>query len=1396
MMTIMDFINDLKIGLEAGEKGFLQRLFDNFATLKNHPLIEKVQKVVTLLFSSHILSNLGLDIKIESLLGAYAGAFSVLKESSDLIGAILDLVAFVIGRVTQCIVTRSFSPFWHSDKTYADWTDKAFDVLEKGHLLHDPKANGFTYHEFLKNLNDAIKDGEEIKKFVKDAGHKDVVSSVLSRLRLLKGEVLVKNSAGKDRKAPFCVLLAGGSSVGKSTLTRLLIHHYGKVFGLKTGPDYIYTRTFTDDYWSGFNSEKWAIILDDVAYVNPNKGTEDRSLSEILQIANNAAFCPPQADTADKGKTPVLAELVIGTTNTAHMNAQFWFSNPVAVRRRFPYIVTVAPLGPYARSDAPAMLDPTKLPALEEGEYPNYWHLVVEKVLVVDNGQVQTTRNVRIAEFVDIYEFVQWFATAARDYHREQGFVDLYNDTLSKVEVCTLCYVPEKHCKCVRVQGAEMYEDTGNQVICAAAAVGSTALVLMGKRFIPRFYAAGREFLYRKVDDLALAYATRTRERLVSYSRGYVKKILSKAYKSVMTRPEYRMVAKATAAASVLIMAYAAYRKYHDMTTTDPLSGMSVNAREVESFGVTPDPKGDQQENFYYQKDDFRRRLPVTENITSWRKENWMTILNKLKAGVVSFTTRRPSGDGRTIKCNGKALCIGGRLFVTDNHLLPEVDFEITLVREKHSNGLTTNVKRQMSASLVYRLPEKELAFFQVLDSFDCKDVSPFITKGYPKIEAEGALIERDDDGNVDFWSLIRIHDVGHLEIPTESRPLVQCYEYDIPHHSTYVGLCGSPIVARTSAGPTIVGLHTLGRGDGGMCVNLDHSDILLARKHFFPVFSGQAPMLNAKEKVVRVDPLHFKSIFRFLHVDNDGSNHGREQKGRIFGQLSLGRSQAKSRVERTAFYADAIESGWDGAFGAPVMSGRDKVKVWRNSVLPIVETKFGFDEKLFAVCAETYMEECFMRLTRSDRDELKNPLSVKAAVNGVPTTKFIDSINRQSGAGFPWNCPKSKLWKLSTPDDTWQDPIEFNDEVMDRVEEMYNRYVNFNLVHPVFTAHLKDEVLPKRKIDSCKTRVMNGAPVDWALLVRMVYLPFVRVLQNNSYVFEAMPGIVAQSKQWTELRKYVVSKGEDRIIAGDYSNFDKNMGATAIMYAFKVIIDIVQRSGASEEQIRVMWGVAYDTSCSFCNYAGDLVQFFGSNPSGHPLTVIINCIVNSIYVRYAYAVLGAEERGDTTYECHSFRENVALATYGDDNIMSSSVDWFNHTALSRVLAGCGVGYTMADKSSISRPFIHIDEASFLKRSWRLEPDLGEGAYACPLEEATLSKMMTYWLDKNDMSIEKRISLRLSEVWNEYFWYGREKFEEKALILQKIHFDYIPEAYWSQISFPSWGELCAKWERQ
>jgi hypothetical protein len=290
-------------------------------------------------------------------------------------------------------------------------------------------------------------------------------------------------------------------------------------------------------------------------------------------------------------------------------------------------------------------------------------------------------------------------------------------------------------------------------------------------------------------------------------------------------------------------------------------------------------------------------------------------------------------------------------------------------------------------------------------------------------------------------------------------------------------------------------------------------------------------------------------------------------------------------------------------------------------------------------------------------------------------------------------------------------------------------------------------------------------------------------VLQRNTQIFEAGPGTNPQSVEWTRLYEYLTQFGEDRMVAGDYAAFDKSMPPCIILAAFDVLMENCAAAGYESDDLKVIQGIAYDTAFPIVDFNGDLVQFFGSNPSGHPLTVIVNSIANSLYMRYSYRELNPEK------ECTSFKRNVALMTYGDDNVMgvSQSAEWFNHTNIQAVLASIGITYTMADKEAESIPYIHMREVSFLKRSWVFNEEIGY--YMAPLEEDSIFKMLTVGVASKTLVPEVQALALVEAAQNEWFFYGREYYEQQQVKLANVVQNTGLSEWTTSKTFLSWDSL-------
>jgi len=297
-----------------------------------------------------------------------------------------------------------------------------------------------------------IEEGHAIVKFASRDLKSELKAAkfMLHEILMIEASVLTKKSAQQERRAPFAVLLHGESSVAKSMFQKMLFYYYGKLMNLPTGDDYKFVRNPTDPFWSGFSSQVWCIFLDDVGFLNPAKATEDLSLLELIALVNNVPLVPNQADLADKGKTPVRARLVVASTNTKDMNASNYFACPLAVQRRLPWVITVTPRPEFERADAPGMIDPLKMKALD-GDWPDFWTISVDKVIPAGkagNRAMASFENVKV--FSNTQDFLDWFGPVCKTFDAIQAKAMVDDCRMKDIELCQLCNRSTPKCTCVQ----------------------------------------------------------------------------------------------------------------------------------------------------------------------------------------------------------------------------------------------------------------------------------------------------------------------------------------------------------------------------------------------------------------------------------------------------------------------------------------------------------------------------------------------------------------------------------------------------------------------------------------------------------------------------------------------------------------------------------------------------------------------------------------------------------------------------------------------------------------------------------------------------------------------------------------------------------------------------------
>ena len=138
--------------------------------------------------------------------------------------------------------------------------------------------------------------------------------------------------------------------------------------------------------------------------------------------------------------------MVTASTNVYHLNVFDYFTCPLAVQRRLPYITKLQVKEQYAKEDQ--FLDSTKVGELKKGYYPDYWYIYVYSPKPTGRSRLgQRARYDLIQTFTSIYAFLDWYTEQLIKHNTEQDQIEASLATMRAIEYC-VCNRPQAVCKC------------------------------------------------------------------------------------------------------------------------------------------------------------------------------------------------------------------------------------------------------------------------------------------------------------------------------------------------------------------------------------------------------------------------------------------------------------------------------------------------------------------------------------------------------------------------------------------------------------------------------------------------------------------------------------------------------------------------------------------------------------------------------------------------------------------------------------------------------------------------------------------------------------------------------------------------------------------------------------
>jgi hypothetical protein len=392
-------------------------------------------------------------------------------------------------------------------------------------------------------------------------------------------------------------------------------------------------------------------------------------------------------------------------------------------------------------------------------------------------------------------------------------------------------------------------------------------------------------------------------------------------------------------------------------------------------------------------------------------------------------------------------------------------------------------------------------------------------------------------------------------------------------------------------------------------------------------------------------------------------------------------------------------------------------------------------------------------------------PLTLKEIIMGIPGKRFIDAIPMNTSIGYPLFGPKKNKFRYVMVGEFCEDRIP-DDDIMEEYNRCLECWERGERAYPVTTATLKDE---PTKVDSEKVRVFQAVALALGMAIRRWFLPIARILSLCPELSESAVGVNAFSQQWDDLMNHAEKFADDgRVVAWDYSKYDVRMNSQMTYAVLQSFIDIAEVCNYSEYDLKMMNAIIADIIHPLIDYNGTMIMAYNMNTSGNNITVNINSVANSFYVRMGLF--------HACPEVTDFRKVVAAMTYGDDFKGSVSKEYrsrFNFRVFKEFLAEHGMKITEPSKSDEVHDDMDKDDADFLKRHSQYIPEIG--TRIGKLAKSSMYKPLLMNLKSKTETPETIAISCIDTYMHELFAHGRQEYENdqpkiKELCVRALNF--------------------------
>jgi hypothetical protein len=1237
----------------------------------------------------------------------------------------------------------------HTGKHYRDWLRRKVD-LENRFSTYAANAQSTNYEALCDELVELYNTGREMVNTTRNY-HPRLLNLVTKEWNVLKDlytQHIVMGNCG-SRKAPISFRVVGPPGVGKSGMATSLFTLGSQVCGLspsfKPGDEFILSPTsqFMDGV-EGKTNGYW--LIDDAGQWKCQGGDPPEDLKQVILCSNTQTY--PLNMAYAKGKYHGAPQMLVVTSNKFDLGASDYFSTPSAVARRFNATVVTTVKEEYQRVEDGKLtgrLDHTKL----TGDENDLEHLHVEiyrSVLEPRKNTVHNDYNSNVYEKL-VYSGPWWpedaesegattvLATIMKDFRESQ---EKFRRAQQKKS--SLRYSPDG-----RPIEAEKLNPQPEGLDMVVAPWWFTALVILMSlvgldRFINFSQVPSRLSSLR---NAVMADVTLVRE-----ASAQVAKVAEDTAQAFDVKLRAFMALGDSIENSILSATSDLFRNFRNVILA--IGGTAV-LYQLLNLMKPPAirPEGNAT---------TRGREPQKVSAVATRRPNYYDyMVQRVESAVFSQQTEN-STYAEVLPHIRSAVCrvqlyVKGHALNTTCFCLSGVDYAFATHTIKFFLGQPDSIRVTFLSEGTTRkdfvvmvdprnhASESELTVLRIPGKLKKRSITKFLIQEHGTARMPGHLLTSTNE-----VPIVASHypSISYVDKSGFRWEIDDILKYD---HSEK-GECGSPLVFRVqrpsgTSGLAIAGIHIAGdqERNAGFSLPLTYDVVkgLIGRiDHLSPfpsvVFKNEADltMVAGRQEVgeMQVEPEGVEFIFetpvlKVPHPKNTAYYLSDCGAMDVLGELPVHTGRSATDVRKSLIHDDVERVLGPTEYTRPLMNkgwvGEGDQRFYNNPHLVALEQISSYpvlvDPQEVDQCVESYLTRVMSLLPDGAFDNME-VLSDAEALNGLPGEHYIKGVKRKTAGGYGLFQSKTKAGCYEPdPSPRYPDGIKMSPGMQYWTDDIWDT-LSSEAIGSVFQAHLKNEPRVKYSDGRVKTaRLFTGTPAAWSHCVRRLFLPVISLIQTYGLVFETAVGVNAASYDWSILRDHITRYGEGRIVEGDFSKFDKYNCCYVVLSAFRILIHLMKAAGYSDRDLSRAWNVSYDSASPTILLDRTLYVLYASFPSGHPATVIINSISNSLYIRLCWLRAG--------FPLADFDKSVSFLSYGDDNIFSvrEGVD-FGFSRVASLMADFGMVYTLPDKSLEERDFTHVDTCSFLKRGFRC----ADGKVYAPLDVSSLRRrlMLTY----------------------------------------------------------------------